>query len=152
MPQAPVQDVNSTQTAKAAAVLAVLHAFAGAYARRDLDGVMAHFAPDNTLILIGTGPDERRIGPEQVRAQIQRDFDQSEAIGIEWNWHAVTVSGRFAWVAAEARVTARVQEHEMQVPMRVTFVCEQRKRTWLVVQGHLSLPAPGQTPGHSFPA
>lgn len=152
MPQAPAQDVNSTQAAKAAAVLAVLHAFADAYARRDLDGVMAHFAPDRTLVLIGTGPDERRIGPDEVRAQIQRDFDQSEAISIDWGWHAITVSGRFAWVAALARVTARVQGHDLQVPMRVTFVCEQRKRTWLVVQGHLSLPAPGQTPGHSFPA
>lgn len=151
MPEAPAQEANSTQATRANEVLAVLHAFADAYAHRDLDAMMAHFAPDRALVLFGTGPDERRVGPDEIRAQIQRDFDQSDAISIVWGWHTITVSGRIAWVAAEAIVSALVQGHEIQVPMRVTFVCEQRKHTWLVVQGHLSSPMTGQTPGHSFP-
>ena len=160
MPQAPAHDANATQaarsapaarSAKAAAILRVLYAFADAYSQRDLDGVMAHFAPGDTPVLFGTGPDERRMGYEQIRAQIQRDFDQSEAITITWSWHTISVSGRIAWVAAEAQVVARVEGHDLQVPLRVSFVCEQRKQEWLVVQGHLSSPMPGQAPGHSFP-
>ena len=160
MPQAPAHDASaphatsaarSAQSAKAAAILGMLHAFADAYSRRDLDGVMAHFAAGDTPVLFGTGPDERRIGHDQIRAQIQRDFDQSEAITITWGWQSIRVSGRLAWVAAEAQVVARVQGHNLQVPLRVTFVCEQRKQTWLVIQGHLSSPMPGQAPGHSFP-
>ena len=154
MPQAPAPDASATKpasSAKAAAILEVLHAFADAYSRRDLDGVMAHFATDRAPVLFGTGPDERRIGHEDIRAQIQRDFDQSEAITITWGWHRITVSGRVAWVAAEAQVHARVQGHDLQVPLRVTFICEQRKQRWLVAQGHLSSPMPGQAPGQSFP-
>lgn len=143
--------MHQANAAKEAAVLAVLHAFADAYARRDLEGMMSHFAPDPTLVLFGTGPDERRVGADEIREQIQRDFDQSESISIAWSWHAITVSGRLAWVAAEAQVHARVQGHDIAVPLRVTFVCEQRKQAWLVVQGHLSSPMTGQAVGHSFP-
>ncbi|HEY7834109.1 MAG TPA: nuclear transport factor 2 family protein [Ktedonobacterales bacterium] len=154
MDQAPAHEASATpaaRDAKTAAILRVLHAFADAYSRRDLDGVMAHFAPGDTPVLFGTGPDERRIGYEQIRAQIQRDFDQSEAITITWGWHTISVTGRLAWVAAEAQIHARIQGHSLEVPLRVTFICEQRKQAWLVVQGHLSSPMPGQAPGHSFP-
>jgi len=148
MPPAPAR---SPQNAKEAAIRAVLRAFADAYQARDIDAMMARFAPDPSLVFFGTGTDERRIGRDEIRAQIQRDFDQSESISITWGWHAITVSGRLAWVAAEAEVIAHVEGHDLHVPLRATFVCEQRKSDWLVVQGHLSSPIPSQQAGHSFP-
>lgn len=148
MPPAPTK---SAPTAKETAILAVLHGFAAAYQGRDIDGMMAHFAPDPTLVFFGTGADEKRVGVDEIRAQIQRDFDQSERISITWGWYAITIAGRLAWVAAEAVVNAHVEGHDLSVPLRATFVCEERKRKWLVVQGHLSAPIPSQEAGHSFP-
>lgn len=134
-----------------AAVLGVLDAFSAAYGQGDLDAIMALFVPDADLTLFGTGADERRLGPVEVRAQIQRDFDQSEAISITWGWRTVAASGTVAWVAAEADAFARVDGHEFTLPLRFTWVCERRGSHWLVAHVHLSSPTVGQETGHSFP-
>ena len=136
-----------TQTA----VLAVLDSFSAAYGRRDLDAIMALFVADPDLTLFGTGADERRLGPAEVRAQIQRDFDQSEAITITWGWRTVAAMSGVAWVAAEAEANARVDGREFSLPLRFTWVCEQRVSQWLVAHVHLSSPTLGQEVGQSFP-
>ena len=135
-----------------AAVLAVLDAFGVAYGRRDLDAIMALFIADADLTLFGTGADERRMGSGEVRSQIQRDFDQSEAISITWGWRTVAAMGNVAWVAAEADAHARVDGREFHLPLRFTWVCERRGASWLVAHVHLSSPTVGQEQGQSFPA
>jgi hypothetical protein len=40
---------------------------------------------------------------------------------------------------------------EMTLPARITFVLERRGEQWLIVQGHFSLPAAGQSEGEAFP-
>lgn len=40
----------------------------------------------------------------------------------------------------------------MDLPLRLTVVLERRGGSWLWVQAHLSLPAPAQAEGESFPA
>jgi ketosteroid isomerase-like protein len=133
-------------------VLAVLTKLADAYTQRDLDAVMALFATDPDLTLFGTGADERRLGTDEVRAQIQRDFDQSEAINLQWGWYQVAALGPVAWVAAEADAHVRVEGHETIIPLRFTLVCEQYNADWRVIHAHLSSPTAGQEEGQSFPA
>jgi SnoaL-like domain len=62
-----------------AAVQATLQQWKDAYSRRNLDGALAVIAPDDDVLGIGTGPDEWRVGPEAFKAQLERDFAQSEA-------------------------------------------------------------------------
>jgi hypothetical protein len=52
-----------------AAVMEVVNQFNEAYARRDIDGLLALVAPDSDLVVLGTGADERRVGPAELKLQ-----------------------------------------------------------------------------------
>jgi ketosteroid isomerase-like protein len=65
-----------------AAVQATLHQWKDAYSRRDMDGALAVMAPDADVVGIGSGPDEWRVGPGEFKAQLERDFAQSEALSV----------------------------------------------------------------------
>lgn len=134
-----------------AAVKAVLDSFAENYAKRDLEGVMALFAPDSDVVMYGTGADEKRVGPAEIRAQVERDWSQSEATSITYGWLSVSSAGSAAWVATDISYKAKVGGEELTLEGRLTNVLENRGGKWLMVQGHFSLPAAAQSEGESFP-
>ena len=65
-----------------AAVEATLSQWADAYSKRDLDRTLALIAPDDDVVGIGTGQDEWRVGPEEFKAQVERDFSQAETLSV----------------------------------------------------------------------
>jgi ketosteroid isomerase-like protein len=132
-----------------AAAIAVLTRFSDAYVRRDLNALLSLFAPDADAVLIGTGPDERRVGRAEIQAQAERDWAQSEAGSFHWTWHSVSAAGSVAWLAAEGTAQARVGGQDMSLPIRLTSVLEKHGNEWLIVQSHASVPAGSQ--GQSFP-
>jgi ketosteroid isomerase-like protein len=67
-----------------AAIKATLTQWADAYTHRNLDQVLALIAPDDDIVAIGTGQDEWRVGTGELRAQIERDFSQAEALSVEY--------------------------------------------------------------------
>ena len=135
-----------------AEVMAVMNQYNEAYARRDVDGVLALFAPDPDVVTIGTGQDEKCVGLAEIRAQLERDFAQSEAVSIEFSWHSVSRAGSVAWVAADCVAQVKMTDgREMSLQIRATFVLKQRAGKWLIVQSHGSLPAARQGEGQSFP-
>ena len=133
------------------AVLAVLNKFLETYEKRDIEGLMALFAPDDDQIMFGTGIDEKRLGRDQIRFQAERDWSQTEALAFSFNWHQVSAAGSVAWVAAEGSGQGMVGGQKIEFPLRMTGVLEQRGDDWLLVQSHVSLPAPGQEQGDSVP-
>ena len=134
-----------------AAVKAVLDRFAENYTKRDIEGMMALFAPDADVVMYGTGADEKRVGSGEIRAQVERDWSQSEATTITYGWTSVSAAGSAAWVAADLTFKAKVGEQELTLEGRLTNVLENRGGKWLIVQGHFSLPAADQAEGESFP-
>lgn len=135
-----------------AAVMAVLEHYTQAYEHRDMMELLANFAPDPDVLIIGTGADEKRVGLAEIRKQAERDWAQSEAASFEWGWSSVSAAGSVAWLAAEAVVAAQVGGQAVHLPIRFTAVLEQRGDTWLWVQMHASFPAQEQAAGESFPA
>ena len=135
-----------------AAVMASLEQFKQAYEQRDMARLLALFAPDPDVVLIGTGADEKCVGGGELQRQFERDWAQSESFSWEWNWSSVSAAGSVAWVAVEALGHVKVGGQELHMPLRLTAVFEQRGARWFWVQGHLSLPASGQSEGVSFPA
>jgi ketosteroid isomerase-like protein len=133
-----------------AAVQATLQQWKDAYSRRDVDGALAVVAPDADVVGIGTGPDEWRVGPEAFKAQLERDFAQSEALSVDYEPLVVSAAGPVAWVAGTARVQARVEGQDVTLAGRFTAVLEQRAGRWLLMQTHFSLPAAEQAEGQSF--
>lgn len=134
-----------------AAIVAQLMAFGDAYRRRDPAALLALFAADADVVFIGTGVDERRVGPDELKAQIERDVAQSDAVSFDWDWHAVSQAGPVAWIAAHGIVAATVDGRDITFPIRLTGILEQRDSAWLFLHTHLSVPATAEPEGHSFP-
>ena len=134
-----------------AAAMSVLNTFSDAYVRRDLNELLSVFAPDADVVLIGTGSDERRVGRSEIKAQAERDWAQSESSHLHWKWHSVSAAGPVAWLAAEGLVQAKIDGHDVSLPIRLTSVLEKRGNEWLFVQSHTSVPAASQEKGESFP-
>jgi ketosteroid isomerase-like protein len=121
------------------------------YAERDMDVLLSAFAPDPDVVMYGTGADEKRIGPSGVQAQAERDWSQTESATITYEWMSISCAGPVAWAATDASFHLKAGGQEMTLPARITFVLERRGEQWLIVQGHFSLPAAGQSEGESFP-
>jgi ketosteroid isomerase-like protein len=134
-----------------AAVLAVLNKFGEAYAKRDVEGLLALVAPDPDVVMYGTGADEKRIGRAGIQAQAERDWAQTEAAALTTEWTSISATDPVAWVAADATFTVRAGGQALSFPTRVTLVLEHRGAQWLIVQGHFSFPAAEQAEGESFP-
>ena len=134
-----------------AEVRAVLTKLTNSYEKRDLEGFMGCFAPDPHAVLYGTGIDEKRIGLAEIRMQAQRDWDQSEAISMAFDWISVSAAGGVAWAAMDGAFKVRAGGQEFTMPARVTLVLVKRDDRWLIVQSHFSAPAAGQQEGESFP-
>jgi ketosteroid isomerase-like protein len=133
-----------------AAVQATLQQWKDAYSQRDLAGALGVIAPDEDVVGIGTGPDEWRVGPGGFKAQLQRDFAQSEALLVDYEPLVVSEAGPVAWVAGRVTVRAWVDGQDLTLTGRFTAVLEQREGRWLLMQTHFSLPAAEQAEGRSF--
>jgi uncharacterized protein (TIGR02246 family) len=133
-----------------AAIRKVLDEFAAAYTARDADSVVRFFTDDPDGVMVGTGPDEIRIGPEQVRRQIDRDLSQAESIELHLGEVKVSGRGDVAWTFAQPVVTATVGDEQMRMPLRMTLVLVQDNGDWRIHSGHLSVALAEQQAGESF--
>jgi uncharacterized protein (TIGR02246 family) len=134
----------------ASEVRAVLQKVTEAYANRDLDGFLGCFAPDDDVVLYGTGADEKRVGLAQIRAQVERDWAQTESASISYDWTSISAAGSVAWAAADGAFVLGAEGQDIRLAARCTFVLEKREGRWLVVQAHFSTPAAGQEEGSSY--
>ena len=132
--------------------MSVLNGLAKSYGERDIDRVMALFAPDADVVWYGSGPDEKRIGTAEIRAQIERDWAQSDAASITYGHTSISSAGPVAWVAADLTFNVKVAGQEFDIDGRLTNVLEKREGEWLMVQGHFSVPSTAQDEGESFPS
>jgi len=132
-------------------VMSILDKVAEAFEERDLDKMMSLFSPDDDLVVMGTGADEKKIGKSEVKSLFKRDWAQSEASSIVYNWRSIFTKGNISWVTAEAAFYARVGSREMHIPTRLTVVLKKSGDEWLIIHWHASIPAAGQQIGEAWP-
>jgi len=135
-----------------AGVMAALNKFNKTYEKRDMEGVLSLLIPDPDVIVIGTGQDEKRIGTDEIRLQLERDWSQTDVVSIEIQRHMISAAGKVAWITADILFRARTGGQGIKLPSRLTAVLEQRGKRWLIAQWHVSVPAAGQKEEESFPA
>ena len=122
-----------------------------AFAKRDLDAMLAFFAPDPDVVVIGTGRDEKGIGFAEIKAIFERAFSQFDEASFEFGWHSVSVAGPLAWLAADVILHVKASGREISEQLRLTGVMEKRGDRWLILQSHDSVPDREQAEGESFP-
>jgi len=133
-----------------AAVVNVVKKGFEAFTKKDLDAVLAFFAPDPDVIVIGTGRDEKGIGPAEIRKILGRAIGQFEEASFEFGWHSVSVAGSVVTLAADVTLYVKTSDRQLTEQIRLTIVLERRGDRWLVIQWHDSLPAAGQKEGQAF--
>ena len=129
---------------------AAIEKFASAYKARQLQDLIGCFATDADVVLYGTGADEKRVGPEQVRVQVERDWAQTESIEMSFTWMLISAAGSVAWAALDGAFNILAGGQQMALPARVSLVLEKRGGKWLIVHAHFSTPAASQEPGSSI--
>lgn len=119
---------------------------------RDIDATTACFASRPDCVFIGSGLDERRVGPEEIRAHFSRDFAQSEWLSMSWlRRDAIPIGDAYAaWGVGD--IEAHVGSRRVDTRFRFTAAIARFDGHWRFLQGHLSLPSPGQQEGESWPA
>ena len=133
-------------------VMIVWLKFLEAYSARDMDSLLATMSSDSSVVSMGTGSDERRVGLKEIKTQIIRDWAQSEAATVEMTWNQVSAAGTVAWIASEGIFKAKIGGKKVDFPCRLSAVLQKQKDQWLLMQTHLSFIEAGQTEGESFPA
>jgi uncharacterized protein (TIGR02246 family) len=133
-----------------AAVVNIVEQGLEAFTKRDLDAVLAFFAPDPDVIVIGTGGDEKGVGLAEVRNILGRAIGQFEEASFKFGWHSVSAAGPVAMLAADVTLHVKTSDRQITEQIRLTVVLEQRGDRWLVIQWHDSLPAAGQKKGQAF--
>jgi uncharacterized protein (TIGR02246 family) len=123
-----------------AAVKAVLDKLAEVYVTRDAADLRALFAPDADIVMYSPG-DAKSIGAPAIQAKAELDWSKSESAALKFGWMSVSAAGPVAWAAADADFTVRAAGQEKTLPVRITFVLEQRGDQWLIVHAHYSIAA-----------
>ncbi|MBF0318500.1 MAG: nuclear transport factor 2 family protein [Nitrospirae bacterium] len=121
-------------------IFRLLDDFAEGYSRKDINGMLSLYSTDSDLVFYGTGADEKRVGIEEIKLQLERDFTQTDSLNIKYEWRLASCAGEIAWVAADTTINAIIEREEYIFPGRLTLVLKNTGGRWLIVQGHLSLP------------
>ena len=132
-------------------VALTLQAFFEAYAKRDLNGVLAFWAPDPDVTMIGSGADEKTVGINQFPKIVIRDWSQSDKATVSLKDLAISVAGSVAWFTTDVVFKIQIGVDKFEMPGRLTGVMEKRSGDWLLVQLHFSVPNVSQAQGQSWP-
>ena len=133
-----------------AAVMSIVQQSLEAFVKRDIDSLLAFFASDPDVVVIGTGRDEKCIGLVQIKVILERAFAQFKDASFEFGWHSVSTAGLVALVATDVILHIKTSDREISEQIRLTVALERRGNKWLIIQWHDSLPAAGQKEGQAF--
>jgi ketosteroid isomerase-like protein len=134
-------------------VTATLKQMFDAYEKRDLQGMLAVWAADPDVLVIGSGEDEKHIGLGEFGKSSKRDWAQSEAASVNCVGDVLVSTARtVSWFAADVAFQFTIKGKKSQLPGRLTGVMEKRNDKWLLMQMHFSTPAREQEHGQSWPA
>ena len=132
-------------------VAVTLQGFFEAYGKRDLNGVLAFWAPDPDVTMFGSGADEKTVGINQFPKIVMRDWSQSDKATANFKDIAVSAAGTVAWFAADIIFKVQTGVDKFEFGGRLTGVMEKRGGEWLLAQMHFSVPNSTQAQGQSWP-
>ncbi len=111
------------------------------YKTGDTKGLLEIFSKDSDVTIIGTQPDSKHIGLEDIKAHFEKNFDPKGKIS-EFNYDDLIVSGNesIAWISANLNIQFPTSEGTIKIFARLTAVFQFQENKWKVAQLHYSMP------------
>jgi len=122
----------------------VLEQYVVANEEQDFNLISKIWKADEDIIMIGTDSDERLIGWNHIQKAIQNQFSsfQSTFISVSDQIIRINETGNTAWFVEHLNYNFIYKEEAMSFTgIRFTGVMEKKDNVWMLVQGHLSIPA-----------
>jgi uncharacterized protein (TIGR02246 family) len=126
------------------AVIGMLKKWSDSFSAKDLEAILALFAPDADVTMLGSEDWEMGIGPDALRSVYEHLFSRGDSATWEWKWHQVSSSGSTAWLLATGVVHIASAAGATSGPYRLSSVFEKREGRWLWMQFHGSEPMVGK--------
>ncbi|RJK93157.1 nuclear transport factor 2 family protein [Vallicoccus soli] len=131
-----------TRADGADAVAEAVGRLSAAFAARDVDAVLACFAPGDAVLYAGSEEGEVAVGRDGLRALLTDVLGRDEAYAFAPLAGAVVPVGRALHVVCEARGSATAAGEREDFPYRLSGVLEEHAGHWLWRSLTGSEPAP----------
>jgi len=121
-------------------VRAVVDRIAAAIRDKDVDAVMAHYAPD--IVAFDLLPPLQYRGAAMIRKRLSQWLSSFQGpIGFEMRDLVITAGDDVAFCHSLNRVTGRTtQGKKIDMSWRATLCCRKIDGRWMVTHGHSSVP------------
>ena len=123
-------------------IRAVLAAHDKALNDKNVDALMATFSTDPTTVVLGTGTEERWVGPYQIRAaytEIVKDYDPGTLVAnCDWKTGGADEAGTMAWLAASCNCKDSLKGKSRDYKLNVSGTLEKQSNKWVFVSLHMS--------------
>ena len=124
-------------------IRAVLAAHDKALNDKNLDAVMNTFSTDGNAVMLGTGGQERWMGPKEIRAaytEIFKDYDPGtlETDCSNWKTAGGDDNGQMAWLAATCYAQDSLQGKKRDYTLNVSATVAKQNGQWRFVVLHMS--------------
>ncbi|MGI0080827.1 MAG: nuclear transport factor 2 family protein [Nitrososphaerales archaeon] len=122
-----------------AEVNSMLKQFSNAASQRDAEGMLALFAPDPDIVMLGSEGESAMNRGEFARF-LKRVFSRPMTYSWKWKRKVISTRGQVAWVTAQGFVITRRNGRSSSRQYRLTAVFERRKGKWFWMHYHGSEP------------
>ena len=123
-------------------IRSVLAAHDKALNDKNLDAIMATFSSDPTTVMMGTGVEERWMGPQEIRtayAEIIKDYDPGTLDAkCDWKTGGSDDDGDMAWLAASCDCKDSLQGKARNYKLNITGTVAKQNNQWKFVSLHMS--------------
>lgn len=123
------------------AVQAILDAWIAGVEQENLDLLAQIVAPDEAAVFISSGAAEQIRGWTALQAALKAQAAAVKDIRITADAPEIRrlAGGQAAWATSNWAFTGRLGDQTISVPLRCTWVCEQRGPDWVLVHFHKSV-------------
>ncbi len=113
-----------------------------ALSEKNLDALMETFVAGPHTVVLGTGPGERWVGPDEIRAAYTEIFKNYDAgtLQVTTTWKTGAAEGNVAWIAAQAQCVEYLKNEKREYGLNVTATLVKRGAKWQIVSLHMSNP------------
>jgi ketosteroid isomerase-like protein len=119
-------------------IRALLKAHDEAMTNHDLDGVMKCLS--EKAAIMGTGPGEIWVGPEEVKVAYEHffeGFDKGEQ-DFEYQFKIGDVGADMGWLMASGNVTGKKDGKDVAFPLNISMTVAKKSDDWRIASMHFS--------------